>query len=144
MSSISYKEYLDQHGSMTYKFKGISMLPLLRQGKDLYTVRKKTDKRCEKYDVVLYYREPGEYVLHRIIEVREDDYVILGDNCVNKEYGIKDEDILGVMTAYIRGGKTHSVDEKAYRLYSKIWVGTYGFRMFYRKVKRKIGRLVKR
>lgn len=144
MNNMSYEEYLNQNGSMTYKFKGISMLPLLRQGKDLYTVVKKSGERCKKYDVVLYHRDPDQYVLHRIIEVRDEDYVILGDNCVNKEYGIKDEDILGVMTEYIRDGKSHSVNEKLYRMYSVLWVNSYGFRMLGRKVKGKLRRLVKK
>lgn len=143
MSSTTYEEYLNQHGSMTYKFKGVSMLPLLRQGRDFYTVKKKTDERCKKYDVVLYYREPGEYVLHRIIKVRDKDYVIRGDNCVNNEYGITDKDILGVMTEYIRDGKKHSVTEKKYIIYSRLWVWNYGLRMFYIKIKRLLKRILR-
>ena len=86
---ISYEEYLDRYGTLTYSVVGSSMLPLLRQGKDLFTVTKKGPERCRRGDVVLYRRPPDSYVLHRIIEVRPEDYVILGDNCVNKEYGIK-------------------------------------------------------
>ena len=122
MDKLTYEEFLAQNGSMTYSNVGVSMLPLLRQGKDLFTVTKKTTERCHKYDVVLYRRPPSSYVLHRVIQVRENDYVILGDNCVNKEYGIRDEDIIAVMTSYVRNGKTHSVKEPGYQLYSHVWV----------------------
>ena len=54
------------------------MLPLLREGKDLFTVRKKGPERCKKGDVALY-RRGDACVLHRVIEVRPDDYVI----CLN-------------------------------------------------------------
>lgn len=68
------------------------MLPMLKQGRDSFTVKKKTTQRCRKYDVILYRRPPDSYVLHRVIAVREHDYVVLGDNCINKEY-VKDSDI---------------------------------------------------
>ena len=119
---ISYEDYLKAHGSLTYSNVGVSMLPLLRQGKDLFVVRKKGPERCCVGDVILYRRPPEHYVLHRIIQVRENDYVILGDNCIAKEYGIRDEDIIGVMTGFVRDGKEHSTAEVGYRVYSSLWI----------------------
>jgi len=133
---MTYEEFLEKNGKLTYRNIGTSMLPLLKQGRDLFTVEKKTEDRCQKYDVVLYRCTASQYFLHRVIEVLEDSYVILGDNCVNKEYGIRDEDILGVMTGFIRKGRKHSCDEVIYRLYSRIWVGTYPVRMIWHRVKR--------
>lgn len=92
---------------------------MLRQGRDLFTVVPKGPERCKKYDVVLYRRPSDPYVLHRIIEVRPDSYVILGDNCIAKEYGIRDEDILGVLTSFQHNGHTVSVSDWRYRLYPK-------------------------
>lgn len=116
MSSI--EDYLNEHGTLTYSNVGTSMMPLLRQGRDLFIVRKKGPERCAPGDVVLYRRPPDKYVLHRVVEVLEDGYVILGDNCVRRETGITDTDILGVMTGYVRNGVEHSVEEKAYRNYT--------------------------
>ena len=141
---ISYEEYLEKYGTLTYSNVGVSMLPLIRQGKDLFIVRKKGKKRCKKGDVVLYRRPPNKYVLHRIIEVRPDDYVILGDNCVNKEYGIKDSDIIGVMTGFVRSGKEHSIKEYGYILYTMTILGTIPARVFVKKVIIKLKKLIKR
>ena len=142
---LKYEEYLERNGTMTYFFRGTSMMPLLRQRKDHFTVRAKGSERCKKYDVVLYRRPPHKYVLHRVIEVRENDYVIRGDNCIAKEYGITDADIIGVMTGYLRKGKAHTVNEAGYKLYSRFWVDSAPVRIplmklrhFFGKIKRKI------
>ena len=140
---ISYEEYLDKHGALTYTNVGTSMMPLLKQGRDLFTVVKKGEKRCRRGDVVLY-KKGGKYVLHRIIQVRDNDYVIMGDNCVSKETGIRDEDIIGVMTEIKRNGKQHKVSDKDYRVYSYFMTHTPSFRGAAKKALSKIKRVIKR
>lgn len=142
---MTYEEYLEENGELTYTNVGTSMMPLLKQHRDLFTVTKKSGERFKAGDVVLYRRPPKRYVLHRIIEVRPDDYVILGDNCVKKEYGIKDGDILAVMTSYVRAGKKHTTRDLSYRLYSFYIMHTIFFRtslkrlyFWLRKVARKV------
>ncbi|MBQ3886239.1 MAG: S24/S26 family peptidase [Ruminococcus sp.] len=140
MTELTYEEYLEKNGSMTYSNVGTSMMPLLKQGRDLFTVTKKGSERCRKYDVVLYRRPPDKYVLHRVVKVRENDYVILGDNCINKEYGITDDDILGVMTSFVHKGKQHTVNDMTYRIYSHLWVDLSFFRVKLKKLRMKIKR----
>ena len=128
MNKTTYEEYLAEHGELTYTNVGVSMLPMLKQGRDLFTLRETTEERCKKYDVVLYRAKNGRYVLHRVVEVREEDYVILGDNCLNKEYGITDADILAVLTRFVRKGKEYSVTDKAYLRYARFWYAIYPVR----------------
>lgn len=128
--TVSYEEYLDKFGVLTYTFRGVSMLPMLRQGKDLITVEKKGAERLKKYDVPLY-RRGKDYVLHRVVKVREKDYVILGDNCLNKEYGVTDSDIIGVLVSFKRNGKTISVDDPVYRIYARLRYFFYPLRAGY-------------
>ncbi len=142
-ASISYEEYLERYDSLTYTNVGVSMLPLLRQGKDLFTVRRKGPERCERGDVVLFRRPPSSYVLHRVIEVRPDDYVIMGDNCVNQERGVRDEDILGVMTDFVRDGRQHEVSEPGYRAYTFLVLHTIRPRVFCKLAKGRLKRLLK-
>lgn len=131
MEKTTFEKELERKGTITYTCKGVSMLPLLRQKRDLFTVTKRQG-RCKKYDVALYRRADGAYVLHRVVKVCEDGYVILGDNCLNKEYGIKDEDILGVMTSFVRDGKEYSVDAGLYRVYVKVWYAIYPIRRLWK------------
>lgn len=140
-NGISYEDYLNIHGSLTYSNVGVSMLPLLRQGKDLFIVRKKKAERCRVGDVVLYRRPPDHYVLHRIIKVRPNDYVILGDNCIAKEYGIRDEDIIGVMTGFVRNGKEHDITEAGYRVYSALWLSAVPVRIGLKKALLRLRRM---
>ena len=140
----SIEDYLNENGTLTYSNVGTSMMPLLRQGKDLFIVTKKGTERCKVGDVVLYKRPPDKYVLHRVVEVRSEDYVILGDNCINREYGIRDKDILGIMTGYVRDGVEHSVTEKDYQDYTARILRTEKSRTAKLKMKQKAKRAVKR
>ena len=125
---VSPERYLEEHGSLTWRNTGTSMLPLLKEGRDLFTVTKKGSGRCRKGDVVLY-RRGKQLVLHRVVEVREKDYVILGDGCVRRETGVTDDDILGVMTSFVRRGREHRTDEPGYRLYTRLWMAAAPLRI---------------
>lgn len=114
--AVTFEKILDTDGVLTYRTQGRSMEPMLHEMRDVVTLVRKTPQRCRKYDVVLYKRG-GKYILHRIVEVREHDYVILGDNCCSYEYGITDDDILAVMAAFIRKGRSYSADDPQYLRY---------------------------
>lgn len=142
MKKTTFEEELERKGTITYTCRGVSMLPLLRQQRDLFTISKRQG-RCKKYDVALYKRADGAYVLHRIVKVLPDRYVILGDNCLNKEYGITDSDILGVMTSFVRDGREYSIEGRGYRIYSKVWYALYPVRYFAKKVRILCGKAIR-
>ena len=73
------KEHLAQGQSVTFSPKGISMLPMLRQGKDTVTLSPIVGK-LKKYDLPLYQRQDGKYVLHRIVKVKDGFFTMAGDN----------------------------------------------------------------
>lgn len=140
---LRFEEYLEKYGSLTYHNKGVSMMPLLKEGRDLFTLVPKGAELCKKYDVVLYRNHRGQYVLHRIVKVRPDDYVIRGDNTYFDEYH-KDSDILAVMKSFVHKGKEHSVDEAGYRLYSVLRTQSYPLRKQYIKLRRFGGKILRR
>ena len=141
-NQISYEEYLAEYGSLTYKNKGTSMMPLLRQERDLFTIERKRPERCRKYDVVLYKDEQKRYILHRVIKVMPDGYVIRGDNTYVNEFRT-DEEILGVMTGIIRNGREISVTDVRYRIYSVLRNASYPLRYIYVKIRHATGRILK-
>ena len=135
MSKSSFEEELDKKGILVYTNKGNSMHPLIRQGKDVLII-KKCNTRLKKMDVPLYKRESGQYVLHRIVKVNKSDYVLRGDNTYYNETGIRDDQILGVLSGVIREGKEISVNSFSYKLYSYFWYYTYYLRKLIIKIKK--------
>lgn len=129
MSNSTFEEQLKKNGKLIYTNRGDSMMPLIKQGRDLLVI-KPVHGRLKKYDVPLYKRDSGQYVLHRILEVRRHDYVICGDNRWVKEYGITDRHIIGVLTAVVRDGKELSVTDRKYRLYVHLWCDLFPVRAF--------------
>lgn len=99
-------------------FEGTSMLPMLRQGKDRVVIAKCGGK-LKLHDVPLYKSGDNKYVLHRIIKVKPDGYVIRGDHLYNNEYNVTDNDIIGVLKAFYRGDKLVDCTNKGYKLY--VW-----------------------
>lgn len=137
---LSFEDFLQQYGFLAYTVCGISMMPLLRQKIDVVDIRPKGEERCKKYDVVLYkYDMNGsKYILHRILKVRPNDYVIAGDHNTFLEYGITDQQIIGVMTRIRRNGKEITMDNKLYRMYVHLWCDCYPVRMWIIKSKNKV------
>ncbi len=135
MSNTTFEEYLNSHGALTYTNVGVSMRPLLKQGRDLFTVRRVADGEvCRRWDVVLYKRPPDAYVLHRIIRVRDDGaYDILGDNCITVERAVPAQNVIGVMTGFVRKNKAYTVKDKRYRLYVALWCKPYRLRTALKK-----------
>lgn len=144
MNKSTFEEIIQHDGKLIYTNKGDSMMPLIKEGRDLVVIDK-TDGRLRKFDVPLYKRDNGQYVLHRIVRVRKNDYVICGDNRVNLEYGISDRHIIGVLTAVIRNGKELSVHSKKYKAYVYLWYMLFPVRFviiktrnLFRKIRKKI------
>lgn len=123
------EDVLREEGMFVSTTVGVSMFPMLRNRKDTIIVMP-YEGRLKKYDVPLYKRG-SSYILHRIIEVRPDSYVIRGDNCIQKEYGITDEHILGVLTGFYRGSKKINMDGMGYKLYVRVWRLLYPVRRLY-------------
>ncbi len=142
----SFEEEIEKNGFLFYTGKGSSMFPLIREGRDVLLISKKNG-RLKKYDIPLYKRKNGQYVLHRIMKVRNDDYVLCGDNQYRLEYGIRDENIIGVLTGIIREGKTIELNSLSYRLYVFIYCRLFFLRALFLKMKssiHKAGRIISR
>ncbi len=137
MSGLSFEELLREKGYLIYTCSGFSMLPLLRQRRDIIEVRPKPSARCRKHDVVLYKR--GEkYILHRVLKVLPEGYLIAGDHNTFVERDVTDEMILGVMVRVIRDGKSISPTDWRYRLYVLLWCAPWRLRMLLLKVWRRL------
>lgn len=126
---MDFEEYIAKNGQLVYTNVGTSMLPLLREKRDLVIIGAKPAGRLKRYDVPLYRRENGQYVLHRILKVRKEDYVLCGDNRWQRESGVTDGQIIGVLKAVVRDGHTISINENKYILYVHLICDLYPIRV---------------
>lgn len=133
MNKSSFEEEIKKSGRIIYTNVGDSMMPYIKQGRDVLVISEVNGK-LNKYDVPLYKRDSGQYVLHRILKVRENDYVICGDNRWNKEYGVTDRHIIGILTGVIRDGQEIPVTNRKYRIYVHLWCDLFPVRAFILRV----------
>lgn len=126
-----FKERLDAGQKVRFSPKGISMLPMLRQDTDTVVLSPLPDK-LRKYDLPLYQRDDGKYILHRIVKAGET-YTCIGDNQFELEHGLRHDQMIAVVTAFYRGDKLHSVNELGYQIYCRFWHYSRPIRHFWRR-----------
>ena len=101
---VHFEDVIRENGKLIYTNEGNSMFPLILP-RDLLVIEA-VKKKPALWDVPLYKRDSGQYVLHRIVGVTDSGYVMCGDNRFECEYGITDRHIIGILTAIVRNGET--------------------------------------
>ena len=147
--SSTFEEVLAESGKLAYTNVGVSMMPMLREGRDVMLIEAVGKRKLRCYDVVLF-RRPGvngrgEYVLHRILRVKPDGkYWIVGDNCTSGEV-VDEKDILGILTQVRRDGRKNiRVTDLRYWIYVILWCKPYRLRFFILKAREFAGRVKRR
>ena len=135
-------EGLENGRTVTFSPRGISMLPMLVQGRDS-VVLSPVKGRLKKYDIPLYKRDDGSYILHRVVKVGEA-YTCIGDNQFDYEHGVTHESIIGVVSEFTRKGKKYSVNALSYKLYCRFRHFSRPLRKLWRKIKRKLHKIGKK
>ena len=111
-----FRTELEKTGRIVFTCKGVSMMPLLRQNKDIMVIGKAAPPYRRK-DAVLFIRDNGQYVMHRITKVLDGKrYCITGDNCFAGET-VREEQIIGILKEVHRNGRAVRVTDPGYRLY---------------------------
>lgn len=110
--------------------KGNSMSPFLKEKRDRVVITKLV-KEPQLYDVVLY-KNNNKYILHRIIGISDDKYLIRGDNCISIEYIDKNR-IIGILNAYYNNDDYIEVSEDI----NKNYFNKSNNSLLYRRIKAK-------
>lgn len=135
-NSTCFEDILRTQGKLVYTNIGTSMMPLLRQHRDLLIIAPPPAGRLRLWDVPLYKRDNGQYIMHRVLWVRKNDYVLCGDNQWKSETGIADRHIVGVLEAVNHDGKVIPLRKGSeygsvpflYRIYVFLWCVFYPIR----------------
>ena len=139
--ALKIEEVLQESGKYVGPTVGVSMLPMLRERRDTIVVLPKRE-RLKPLDVALY-RRGEKYVLHRVLALTEDGYIIRGDNCYYNEYILEDA-VFGVLTEFFRGDKHILCTDKKYVNYAKRRVKTFWIRKLFYSIKLKLAAIYRK
>ncbi len=115
MNDLNVEKALELQGFIVAPVVGDSMLPMLDEKKDSVKIVPVSGE-LKKYDLPLYRRPDGKYVLHRIIGVGDGYYVIRGDNTYQKEK-VPRRWVVGVTEGFFKDGKYVPVTHPEYVKY---------------------------
>ena len=134
---MKIEEILIREGKYVGATAGVSMLPMLKSGRDLVVILP-AQSRLKPLDVALYKRD-GKYLLHRVIAIANGCYVLRGDNCYAEEL-VEEGQILGVLAGFFRKDVYCACSDARWTRYARRRVKNYPLRRFLYRVKRKVKR----
>lgn len=122
---------------------GNSMYPTLRHRKDTVFLRPAA-RALERGDLILYRRQDGAFVLHRIVtRPRKNVFFCAGDNQWRRE-PVNADQVLAVADGFIRKGKTYKENNCGYRLWVAVWLLLLPLRRPILAFRRFLGRIRRR
>ena len=121
---------------------GESMRPILRKNRDTVTVIP-VYRRLKRGDIVLFRRNDGMNVIHRIAKIKGETVVTLGDNCVYRDDPVNISQVWGIAVSAVRNGKKIRLDSAVSRTFGVLPLMVRPFRSLWRKIRR-IGSKIKR
>lgn len=132
------KELISSGHTVTIIVRGNSMNPFMVDRRDKVTIAP-LSRKPRIGDLLLAYETLHQrYVLHRLIRIKNEIYVLMGDGNIKGTESIREEDILGIVTDIIRKGKHHSVSSSCWKSYSAVWTRLLPLRRWILAVWRKI------
>lgn len=148
MKTADFKTELEKNGVISFVPKGNSMWPFLKNGKQSVLMELKKN-RLKKYDVAFYARANGDYVLHRVIEVLPQGYIMQGDSQLSRE-PVAENDVFGVMKGFYKGKTFVCAEDEKYlkkvdKWFKKSKTRAIKIKVFYLKerVKNKLKKIFK-
>ena len=113
---------------------GRSMTPFLIDGRDTVYLSR-LERPARRGDILLYQRSGGQYVLHRVWKVEKDGtFTMVGDAQTELEPGIREEQIIAVVTLVLRKGKPVVPGSFWWVFFEKVWIRMVPLRPFFWRV----------
>ncbi len=141
MESVAYEELLKRDGQVMTHVVGNSMMPLLLDRESIVVVEDIERVPPRRGDVVLY-KTGDTYILHRVLRIEPEEYVIRGDNTWTLE-NIPKTAVLATLIGFCRHSDDTFVyrDYVIYRLYRMVLPAIRWSRRSLGLLKRVIGKL---
>ena len=108
---------------------GYSMTPFLMHDRDTVYLSR-LDRQPKRGDMLLYRRDSGAYILHRVVRVEDGVCTMVGDAQVQLEPGIRRDQIIAIVTAADRKGKRQKPGCFWWEFFEKVWLGMIPLRPY--------------
>ena len=115
-------EQLLREDIIRIKPQGYSMYPLFIPGRDEALIQQTDGTDCHRNDEVLYRRDQGILVLHRICRITSDGFYMVGDNQYEVEGPLRQDQIIGKLIAVNRNSREFTVGNPFYKFVSSLWL----------------------
>lgn len=128
------KEALKSEAPVPLNVTGLSMMPLLKQRRDtVWLVSCDVDK-IKKGDILLFERNNGKPVLHRVRKI-ENDLLIMNGDALSYSETIEKRQVVAYVKKIVRKGKTIDTGSKKLKAWNKLWNLTLHIRPILRRMK---------
>lgn len=147
MKKVNTQIYLDRIISLLTETEGAvipvagnSMEPFLKDGRDqVYLVRPRQNEVYQPGEIVLFQRDNGQYVLHRIVMAGEKLLIIRGDNQMDAE-PVKTEQVKARVIRVRRNNRWMTPESMVWKFYAGPWNRS----LWLRKTASRFNRLLRR
>ena len=133
---------LEETSTVPLVITGSSMTPFLVHGRDTVYLSKASHP-LKRGDMVLYQRDSGAWILHRVCRAEAGTYTMVGDNQTLLEPGIRPDQVKAVVTAVRRKGKLLQKGSFWWDFFEMIWIRMVPLRPAVRAVYSCLKRLIK-
>lgn len=114
-------ELLDETDCVPLVISGSSMTPFLVHARDTVYLSK-IRRPLKRGDMILYRRDSGKYVLHRIYRAEPESYTLVGDAQATLERGIRPDQVLARVSAVRRKDKLLGPGSFWWEFFQRVWI----------------------
>lgn len=133
------REMVEQGMEVSMTVSGTSMEPFLFHKRDRIYFQS-PEENIKKGDIVFFQRKTGEYVMHRVLKVRKQQYYLAGDHQTFLEGPIERQQIFAKIISVERAGVWLSENDIIWKFYAGCWRRLFLVRKVANKLKRIIGK----
>ena len=97
------------------------MTPILKHLRDSVILTSPKTRAIKKGEIVFIQRSTGQYVLHRVLKIIDDETFVMNGDAQQWTEIVKNKQVIGVCSKIIRKDKEISCDNLLYKLIIKVW-----------------------
>ncbi len=119
--STAVENLLKDGATVPVYISGSSMTPFLVSRRDLVWLRSPTDGELKKGKIILFKRDGGRLILHRIRSVLSQDVLKVNGDSQSYCELVKKSNVIAVVSEIERKGRRKSADALSFKLINFVW-----------------------